>query len=241
MAAALLDLGAHWCILRTGGPRTLRLVESLDEDGIEAWTPRRTYRRPVPGAKPRSDGVRPMQELEGPILPTFVFARAVHLGAIEALEREQANPHVASPHPPFSLLRYCGAIPLIGDREIVGLREEESREAATRQAMLDAESAEAAQAIRNEAIRDERTRRRAEEKLERQRRARVAGERRLVPGTQVEVEAHHAFAGMTGIVESNNGSSARVDFGGARSFIIDAWRLAPVASHESPAPRSIAA
>lgn len=238
MTRALLDLSSHWCILRTAGPRTLRLAETLGEADVEVWTPRHKYRRPVPGAKARLDGQRPTQELDGPILPTFLFARAVHQSTLEAVEQDQGNAHIASPHPRFSILRHRGAVPLISDGQIAGLRAEEAEKAALRQAMLEAESAEAAQAVRNAAMKNEAARRRADKKLEKERRARIAGGRRVKPGDQVEVEAHPAFAGMSGVVESHDGSSAWVDFGGARSFKIDAWRLA---LHESPALRGLAA
>ena len=240
MRVPLLDLGAGWCILRTGGPRTLRLAESLGKAGIEAWTPRRTYKRPVPGAKPRLDGVRPMQELDTPILPTFVFVRAVHVGQVEAIERDQANPHIASRHPPFSLWRYHGAVPFIADREIIGLQEEERREAAKIQAMRDADSAEEAKRIRIAALKSEAARRRATRNMEQERRQRLAGERRgAKPGTAVEIDEMPAMAGMTGVVETNDGSIAFVRFG-SQSWKIDAWRLSPRVE-QSPALRGIAA
>lgn len=222
-----LDLSSRWCVLRTGGPRTLRLAESLSRSGVEAWTPRRTLRRPVPGAKPNLDGGRPMQELDAPILPTFVFARAAHVDAIEALERDQANAHVASPHPPFSILRYRGAVPFIADGEVAGLQQEERQEAATRQAMLDAESAEEARKIRIAALKDEHARRRATRNLERQRRRQLAGERAdIAIGAEVEVDAMPAMIGRTGVLESNDGKTAMVRFG-TRSWNIDAWRVSP--------------
>lgn len=227
MRSELLDLATHWCILRTAGPRTLRLAETLGDAGIVAWTPRRKFRRPVPGAKPRLDGVRPMQELDAPILPTFVFARAGDQAELETLERDQANPHVASAHPPFSILRHRGAVPLIGDRQIAGLRLEEEREAAVRQTMLDASSAEEARRLRIEAIKDAAARRRATKAFERDRQRRLAGERcGAIPGTTVAIDEAPAFAGLAGVVESNDGWTAYVRFG-ALSCKIDAWRLTP--------------
>lgn len=216
-----------WIVLRTGGPRTLRLADSLRRAGVDAWTPRRTFRRPVPGAKPNASGQRPTQDLEGPILPTFVFARAAQVRTLEALEQEQANPHVASAHPPFSILRHRGDVPFVRDRDVEGLREEERREGALRQAMLDADTAAEARQLRIAMLKTEAARRRATTKLEQERRLQLAGERRAIgPGTDVAIAEMPAMAGMTGVVESNDGSTAWVRFG-AQSWKIDAWRLTP--------------
>lgn len=220
-------LSTDWCILRTGGPRTLRLAESLVKAGVEAWTPRCKFRRPVPGAKPAADGRRPTQDLDAPILPTFVFARAPHVVAVEQLERDQANPHVASAHPPFSILRYRGAVPFVADREVAGLQDAEREAAATRQAMLDAETAEEARAIRNAAMQNANARRRADRQLERDRRQRLAGERTSIAiGAAVAVEEMPAMAGVAGVLESNDGRTAVVRFG-SRSWSIEAWRVSP--------------
>lgn len=102
-----------WCILRTSGPRTLALAESLAGAGLEVWTPVAVVRQRVRGKRKRL-------EHPAPILPTFVFARAHHLTdlarVVEALD---------SPHPRFSIFRWNGRIPLIADREVDSLRAEE--------------------------------------------------------------------------------------------------------------------
>lgn len=104
-----------WCILRTAAPRTIALYRSLLGAGYETWTPIETINR----RRPRS---RTQDELETPILPTFLFARAAHLPDLMAIPALAFNPH-----PSFSLFRYDGRIPLVADREIEGLRKFEDR------------------------------------------------------------------------------------------------------------------
>lgn len=106
-----------WCILRTSGGRTLPLARSLAKAGFDVWTPMRKVRRRVPRSNAR-------REIEAPITPTFVFARAFQL---PELARVLALP--VTPHPGFSIFRHAGRIPLIADREIASLRVEEEREA----------------------------------------------------------------------------------------------------------------
>lgn len=104
-----------WCVLRTSGGRTLALAKSLADAGLEAWTPSTKQER----RRPRS---KASMEIDAPILPTFVFARASHLPDLLAAASSPVNPH-----PAFSVFRYCGKFPLIGDVEIAGLRGEEER------------------------------------------------------------------------------------------------------------------
>lgn len=102
-------IGDRWCILRTTGGRTIQLARSLNEAGIEAWTPVHTINR----RRPRS---KITVEQEQPIAPTFVFAKACHL---RELARVRVLP--VSPHPPFSVFSHGGRVPLIADVEITGL------------------------------------------------------------------------------------------------------------------------
>ena len=104
-----------WCILRTSPGRTLGLMTALAAAGYEAWTPRQTQIR----RRPRS---RATIELDVPIAPTFVFARAVHVRDLAAVE---AMP--VTGFPAFTLFRHAGRIPLVGDREVEGLRQAEER------------------------------------------------------------------------------------------------------------------
>jgi hypothetical protein len=102
-----------WCILRTSGGRTLNLARSLAEAGFDVWTPQETLSRRVPRKKTVVDR-------EVAILPTFVFARALHIPELAAALALPVNPH-----PSFSIFRYLGDIPLLADREMKSLRDVE--------------------------------------------------------------------------------------------------------------------
>ena len=210
-----------WCILRTSGPKTLKLAAALNAAGIEAWTPTRTVRRQKPGRSTRLDGKRPTVDVEVPILPTFVFSRGRHQRELRWLAslRFKAQPD-------FSLMTYAGRVPLIADRDIAGLRDAEERADAAARAQREAETREEAERIRIAMIRSESERLRAMRVAEKERVRAMRAQRRddLVPGKEVKVDSQ-AFAGMTGVVESSDGRSAWVRFGGALSFKIDAWQI----------------
>jgi len=104
-----------WCILRTCGRRTLNLASSLNEAGIEAWSPRRTYEQRV------SRGSKAKRERTEPLMPSFVFARADHLDRLLALS------HRPGTMEPFTVFHYLGAVPLISDRNLEPLRVAERR------------------------------------------------------------------------------------------------------------------
>jgi len=110
----------QWCILRTGGSRTLPLVRSLAGVGLDVWTP-------IAMTERRKGRSRVRVEAAAPILPTFVFARADDLSELLAIETA-----LTSQHPQFSLFRYAGRIALIADAELAQLRTEESRAALAR-------------------------------------------------------------------------------------------------------------
>jgi hypothetical protein len=99
-----------WCILRTGGSRTLRLADALAESGYEVWTPREIIRKRLPRRKAKA-------EHTAPIMPTFVFAQARHLPDLAALSQSWRNPHGD-----FSVQRYNDRYPLIADHELRPLR-----------------------------------------------------------------------------------------------------------------------
>lgn len=105
-----------WCILRTSGPRTLKLAASLVGAGFDVWTPTMTAQR-------RKGRKRERVDCPAPITPTFVFARAAQLGD---LIREASA--LASPHPPFSVFRYRDRIPLLADRSLSALRSAEEQD-----------------------------------------------------------------------------------------------------------------
>lgn len=109
-----------WCILRTAPRSTLSLARTLGEDGFSVWTPSDI----VTTAKTRR---RPSVEQPVPIMPTFVFAGAVHLPRLAELRM-----CVTSRHSSFSIFRHAGRIPLIADRALDHLRQREQRAAERR-------------------------------------------------------------------------------------------------------------
>lgn len=195
----------RWCILRTGGAQTLRLVRTLNAAGFEAWSPVRTIGVPETKRAPRS-------ERDLPILPTFVFARAGQLSALA-----HAAVQAVSPHPGFSIFRHGGRIPLIGDAAIDGLRAEEAAEASRIQAERDDLTREERRKARVAVLTTERARKKA-----------LRAERRDFDiGAPVTVGDMPALMGMTGIVERSDGRSALVSFGGMLEITVEAWRLSP--------------
>lgn len=216
---------SRWIILRTAGGSTLPLCKSLNEARIVAWTPQRTLRRYVRANTP--SGKRAV-ESEIPILPTFVFAGERYqddLVTIASLERSE--------HPTFSVFNVDGRVPHIHEAEITGLRAEEADAAATINAMHAAESHAAAEKIRIAAIKSASARRRAEQELDRDRRAAL---RRapiaLKDGAEVEVTDMPALVGIRGVFERASGPYAHVRFG-TRSWKIEGWRVLPAALNDN--------
>ena len=201
---------SRWCILRTSGGRTLKLATALTEAGIEAWTPKRTFKRPMPGKRPDQHGRRPMIEIDAPILPTFVFARAVHVDHLIGLAADQA-----SLLPGFSVFIHAGRTPEVGDHAVAGLQQAERDAEAAIQAIRDADSREEKRKLRAEALSTDRARRKA---MRAQRRDFAAGE-------VVTIADMPALVGMEGVVESSDGRSAVVMFGGLLTVTIEAWRV----------------
>ena len=202
----------RWCILRTSGPKTLELATSLSAAGFEAWTPRRTTKQPKRGVKVRRGMRRPLVEVAAPILPTFVFVRAFHL-----VELAQAAKDPARPHPHFSIFHFAGRVPLVGDRDVVGLQEEERRAAELLERLRECETREQRRLERVAAMQSERARRKA------LRTVRADFE----PGQQVIVRDSSSMAGMTGVIQSSTGVAAKVSFGGGLAWTIEAWQLSP--------------
>ncbi|SEM54568.1 hypothetical protein SAMN05192583_0577 [Sphingomonas gellani] len=213
----------RWCILRTSGGRTLALADFLIAAGLEAWTPRKTFKRDKPGRCRLIDGRKPTVEIAAAILPTFVFARARHLPALADM---LADP--ASLHPPFSIFRHAGRIPEVGSAEVQGLRNEEAAAAELLRQRRDAESRAEADAVRIAAIKSEEARRRAIRQAEHERRMALRKEvRTLSAGDQVDVTQMPSLAGLVGTVVEGYGNCALVSFGGALAMKIEAWRLSP--------------
>lgn len=105
----------YWLILRTSGRHTLGLCTRLADVGIDAWSPAELLRRRVPRK-------RKFEEVRIPILPTFAFARAMHLEPL--LELSQA---AAGTLPDFSIFRWNGVFPTIRECELANLRLLEER------------------------------------------------------------------------------------------------------------------
>lgn len=222
-----------WCILRTSGGRTLALAASLNAAGLEAWTPVRTFKRQKQGSRLRLDGRRITVEIDAPILPTFVFARAAHLLDLEAAASDPTNEH-----PPFSVFHHAGRIPLVADREVAGLQEAERAAAASIREQRYAETREEADRIRIAALKTERARMRALRAAEAEQRNMLRAERRdFAEGERVRVDDAPAMLGMSGVVISSDGRTAMVCFGGLLTMKIEAWQL----SRDSVQDKNIAA
>lgn len=211
----------RWVILRTSGGQTLPLMRSLREAAFDVWSPARPIRRVLKAKTPTG---KRLIDTEVPILPTFVFANEVELSKLGDIVDDLANGRGCL-HPAFSIFRYGGRIPIVGDAEVRGLREEEERTIAVLQAMRDAESHAEAEKIRIAAMQTETARRRATKELERAQRLALRSTRRTFePGTAVEVADMPAMVGVAGVVEASDGIHAWVRFG-AHSWKIEGWRV----------------
>jgi hypothetical protein len=111
------EIGNRWCILRCSPGRTLPLAASLNDAGIEAWTPTGKSMR-------RQGRTRKAVKVPCPIMPTFVFARERHIAALEAC----CGMPFLNPHPPFSIFRHRGTISKISDAALDAIRTEERRQ-----------------------------------------------------------------------------------------------------------------
>lgn len=99
-----------WCILRTSGPSTLRLVASLQDAGFAVWTPTEHVRRRVPRSKSTEHRIVPLA-------PTYAFVKAAHVDDLKRIERLDV-----SPHPRFSIFRYYGETVFVRHGELAALR-----------------------------------------------------------------------------------------------------------------------
>lgn len=102
-----------WFILRTAGRSTLHLARTLNEDGIEAWTPTREETIRIPRMNVR-------RKINLPMLPSFVFVRRRHLIDMLDLAKRPLR------HKGFSVFRYLDQIPMVSDRHLEPLRTKES-------------------------------------------------------------------------------------------------------------------
>lgn len=205
----------RWCILCTSASKTLALAASLAGARLEVWTPKRTVKREAPGNRRRlALGQRKvMIEVDAPIIPGFVFARAPQRGE---LLRISAMPF--SPHPGFTVLQLGGRVPLVGDGQVEGLRAAEAEALAAIAAERDEDRRKAERRARAERLGTERAKRKA---LRQESKA-------LARGEQVMVDDVPALAGMVGHILEGRGTSAVVHFGGSLTMTVEAWRVRPV-------------
>lgn len=220
--------GNEWCILRVASARTLKLVETLTAAGINAWSPRRTIKREAPGNRRRVALKQPkvMMEIDLPIIPGFVFACADNLDDII-----RAGAVVYGPHPAFSLLQVGDRVPVVGERQIAGLRDAEANAAAAIAGERDAEGREQERRARAVRLGTERARRKA---LRQEIRTLAAGE-------QVTVDDMPALAGIVGTVVKGWGTGALINFGGSLTMQVEAWRVRPSGVQSENTPQRDAA
>ncbi|WP_380925447.1 hypothetical protein [Sphingomonas leidyi] len=218
----------RWCILRTSAGRTLPLARSLAAAGFEVWTPMRVIKRAAPGQARRLVlGVRRrMVEVEVPILPGIVFARAPHMEALAYLSLDPA-----SEHPSFSVFQNAGRAPEVSDASMVGLRAVEAEAAAFTDAEREAASREEARRARAEQLRTQNAQMRALRRVKKE----------FSRGDQVVIADMPALAGLTGTVEVSTGTAATIHFGGSLRMKIEAWRVFPAALLEQRGKTHIAA
>lgn len=101
-----------WIILRCAGRSTLRLAETLAEDGFEVWTPVEVVKVIVPGGYRKRRG-------KYALTSGYAFARGCHDHDLLRLSSADHR------HPPFSLFMDDGAIAYVSDAVIEGVREAE--------------------------------------------------------------------------------------------------------------------
>ena len=123
--------GEHgsWCILRTTGRQTLRLAQTLAEDGFEVWTPSETVTIRIARRNSRRSATLP-------IMPGYVFARfsrALELLHLSRSLKEGRGTGTGRPnHHQFSIWVSNNRAWSVSDEDLQALREHE--EAARRRA-----------------------------------------------------------------------------------------------------------
>lgn len=121
----MADRNNDWCILRTSGRHTMSLAASLAADGFDVWTPIETKKVRVPRMNVR-------REIRLPIMPSYVFARGVHLVDLLQLAAMPVKPRrgagcMDAAHASFSVLHAFGRIPMVADVHLTELRKLEAR------------------------------------------------------------------------------------------------------------------
>lgn len=116
---------ARWLVLTCSNAVTLRLAESLTEAGIEAWAPRE-----IIVLRARRQHKR--EEIIGPLMAGFVFARTRHLHELLELAHSPAMLYqvwdagqrkmVTKGHPHFRFFLINGQQRIIPERQLAELR-----------------------------------------------------------------------------------------------------------------------
>jgi transcription antitermination factor NusG len=126
------EVDETWCILRVRGSRTLRLAQSLAEDGYDVWTPTETRKVRIPKVNVRRDIV-------SALMPSYVFARTRHLVDLLQLAALPVKPRrgkgLRQPaHDDFTVMRAFGGIPTVSDSDLAALRALEAKRTPRRRA-----------------------------------------------------------------------------------------------------------
>lgn len=114
-----------WCVLRTKSRHTLRLTQSLAEDGFEVWTPVETRTMRIPRMNVR-------REVRLPIMPSYIFAKAHHLIDLIMLASLSVKPRRGAglrkpAHEDFRVMRCPNGIPAVSDDDLSNLRKIEAK------------------------------------------------------------------------------------------------------------------
>ena len=106
-----------WIVLRTTGRHTLRLSNTLQEDGFDVWTPREFRRIRIPRMNVRRD-------VTLPLMPSYIFASAHHLVDLLQLAAMPFKPRRAGrpAHQDFTVMHFHDTIPVIADVHLTQLR-----------------------------------------------------------------------------------------------------------------------
>lgn len=107
-----------WIILRVSGRHTLKLAQTLAEDGFDVWTPAEVRKIRIPRANVRRD-------VTLPIMPSYVFARSRHLVDLIQMSAQPFKPRRKAnqpAHADFSVMRFHDSIPTVADGHLQALR-----------------------------------------------------------------------------------------------------------------------
>lgn len=107
---------SQWIILRTAGRSTLKLADSLKQDGFEVWTPVEVVKPPLV----RRQGIRAM-------VPRYVFAPGELADDLLRLS------HGEHRHPKFNLVRLADRLARTSEAAIQQLRDAEAMTAPRKQ------------------------------------------------------------------------------------------------------------